>query len=121
VIEGAELTGRCHCGAVSITIPQKPSSVTQCNCTLCSMTGFRGIYFPSGELRISGEFDGYVRSDVSEPFLQNFRCKNCGIATHWEPLTPPPHGRMGVNANLFDPAIFEEAEITHVDGRSWPL
>ena len=86
-----------------------------------TMTGFRGIYFPSGELRISGEFDGYVRRDVSEPFLQNFRCKNCGIATHWEPLTPPPYGRMGVNANLFDPVIFEEAEITHVDGRSWPL
>jgi len=121
VTEAPELTGHCHCGAVSITIPRKPSSVTQCNCSLCSKTGFRGIYFASDELRISGEFDGYVRSDVTEPFLRNLRCKTCGIATLWEPLTPPPHERMGVNANLFDPAALDEAEVTQVDGRSWPL
>jgi len=121
VTEEPELTGHCHCGAVSITIPRKPSSVTQCNCSLCSQTGFRGIYFPSDELRISGEFDGYVRKDVTEPFLRNLRCKTCGIATHWEPLTPPPHERMGVNANLFDRPVLDEAELTQVDGRSWPL
>jgi hypothetical protein len=121
VIAVAELTGRCHCGGVSITIPRKPSTMVQCNCSLCTKTGFRGIYFSSEEVKVEGPVDGYVRSDVSEPFLQTFRCKNCGIATHWEPLTPPPHERMGVNANLFDAAVLDEAELTRVDGRSWPL
>jgi hypothetical protein len=121
VTEGAELTGRCHCGAVSITIARKPSNVSHCNCSLCTKTGFQGIYYPSEELNISGEFDGYVRSDVTEPFLRNLRCKTCGIATHWEPLTAPPHERMGVNARLFDPAVLDEAEVNEVDGRSWPL
>ena len=115
------LVASCHCGKATIRIPRRPDSVTQCNCSLCVKTGFRGIYFPSDELRISGEFDGYVRSDITEPFLRNLRCKTCGIPTHWEPLTPPPHERMGVNANLFDPPVLDEAELTQVDGRSWPL
>ena len=119
--EGGALTGRCHCGAVTIRIPRKPDSITQCNCSLCAATGFRGIYFGSDELRIDGPLDEYVRADMSEPMLRQLRCAHCGTATHWEPLTPPPHERMGVNANLFGKKVLAGADLKAVDGRSWPL
>jgi hypothetical protein len=96
-----------------------PETVTQCNCSLCRATGFRGIYFRSDELEIAGEFDSYVRSDLDEVFLRTFRCRNCGMATHWEPLTEPPHERMGVNANMLDPEAIEGVPIRQVDGASW--
>jgi hypothetical protein len=41
------------------------------------------------------------------------------MATHWEPLGNPPHERMGVNANMFDPAALEGLPVKHVDGASW--
>ena len=113
------LEGRCHCGACSIRLPRPPETVTQCNCSLCRATGFRGVYFSSEELEISGEFDSYVRQDLDEVFLRTLRCANCGMATHWEPLSEPPHERMGVNANLFDPAEVDGLPIRHVDGASW--
>ena len=113
------LEGRCHCGACTITIPREPESVTHCNCSLCRATGFRGVYFSSDELEISGEFDSYVRTDLDEAFLRTCRCSTCGIATHWEPLAEPPHERMGVNANLFDPALFQDLPVRQVDGASW--
>ena len=115
----ALLEGSCHCGACVIRLPRTPEQVTLCNCSLCRKTGFRGVYFGSEELRIAGEFDGYLRDDIDEPCLRTMRCRKCGIATHWEPLTEPPHERMGVNANMLDPSVLEGLPLRHVDGASW--
>ncbi len=114
------LVGTCHCGRVRITVPRKPNEVTRCNCSLCSKTGFQGIYFSSEELRIEGETDPYVRSDSNPAHIAQQRCRHCGVLTHWTPLTDPPHERMGVNARLFEPGSFDDVPVKPVDGRSWP-
>lgn len=114
-----DLVATCHCGRARITLPRAPESVTQCNCSLCTKTGFRGVYFSSGELAIEGEFDSYVREDLKQPFLATHRCRNCGIVTHWTPLTDPPHERMGVNARLIDQEALRNVPVQEVDGASW--
>ncbi len=114
-----KLTGTCHCGGAVIRLARAPDSVTECNCSVCVRSGFRGVYYASEEVEIAGAFDEYIRTDIGEPYLKLLRCKTCGIATHWEPLTPPPHARMGVNARLIDPALLAGVEIRHVDGASW--
>ena len=117
--DGVAITGTCHCGRVSITIPRTPEQVTQCNCSLCSKTGFRGVYFGSDEIAIEGEFDSYVRTDLKQAYLANHRCKTCGILTHWTLLSDQPHDRVGVNARLIDEALLKDVPIKEVDGRSW--
>ena len=117
--EAGDLVASCHCGRAIIRLPRKPDSITQCNCSLCAKTGFRGVYFGSEELEIAGEFDSYVRSDLKQAYLANHRCKTCGILTHWTPLGDPPHQRMGVNARLIDEAILVGVPVQQVDGRSW--
>jgi len=117
--EARALVASCVCGRVRITLPHKPEWVTHCNCSMCAKTGFQGVYFPSDELRIEGEFDGYVREDISEPCLRTHRCRHCGSITHWTPLAEPPHERMGVNARLLEPGVLDGVPIREVDGRSW--
>ena len=117
--EGA-LVASCHCGRARITLPRRPDEVTHCNCSLCTKTGFQGVYFASDELTIEGEFDSYVREDLKQPYLATHRCKTCGIITHWTPLTDPPHERMGVNARLLEPGLLDGVSVKEVDGRSWP-
>ena len=113
------LVGTCHCGRVRITIPRLPDEITQCNCSLCTKTGFRGIYFGSEELVIRGEVHSYVRDDLRQAYLATHRCAHCGTITHWTPLSEPPFERMGVNARLIDPALLEGVPVKEVDGASW--
>jgi hypothetical protein len=113
------IVATCHCGRASIRLPRQPHSITQCNCSLCTKTGFRGVYFGSDELEIAGEFESYVRGDLKQPFLATHRCRTCGVMTHWTPLSDPPHERMGVNARLIDEALLEGVPIEQVDGASW--
>jgi hypothetical protein len=115
------LVASCHCGRVQITLPRKPDEVIQCNCSLCTKTGFQGVYFSSEELQVEGETDSYVREDCNPAYLATQRCRNCGIITHWVPLSDPPHERMGVNARLLEPSILDGVPVKHVDGRSFPL
>ena len=113
------LVASCHCGRATVRLPRKPETVVQCNCSLCTKTGFRGVYFPSDELTVVGEFHSYVRDDLEEPYLVNYRCVHCGVLTHWTPLSDPPHERMGVNARLVDPVLLEGVPVKDVDGASW--
>ena len=116
---GGGIEGRCHCGRATVRLPHVPSKIVQCNCSLCTKTGFRGVYSSSDEVEIVGTFDSYVREDLQQPYLTTHRCTHCGTVTHWTPLTEPPHERMGVNARLFDPAILGEVPVDAVDGASW--
>ena len=115
----AAVHGSCHCGAVRITLPYRPDYVNECNCTLCTKSGFRGVYFASGEVEVTGPVVGYVRSDIATPMITNFRCERCGSPTHWEPMTPPPHARIGINGRLLDDGGLDGVEVRRVDGRSW--
>ena len=82
--------GGCHCGRVRFRVSGDLARVVECNCSLCAKTGWLGVYFSSDELTITGELDRYTRSDMATAWLTVFRCAHCGIATHWEPLTPSP-------------------------------
>ena len=112
--------GTCHCGRVRITLARKPDDVTHCNCSLCTKSGFQGIYYSPDEVEIEGELDSYVRADSNPARIAQQRCRHCGIVTHWTLLSDPPHERLGINARLFEPGTFDGIPVKHVDGRSRP-
>ena len=115
----AELVASCHCGRATIRLPRTPELVVQCNCSLCTKTGFRGVYFSSEEVVVNGEFHSYIRQDLNQPYLSTHRCAYCGTTTHWTPLSDPPHERMGINARLIDQTALEGVPVKPVDGASW--
>lgn len=118
-----ELT--CHCGGVRLTLPHAPDEITHCNCSLCTKTGFRGIYYPAGTVTVTGAVDGYVRNDIDPLCLTNWHCRTCGVATHWTMLDEwpfpdePRPNRMGVNGRLLEPDFAAGLPIREVDGASW--
>jgi hypothetical protein len=114
-------TGSCHCGAVRVTLVYPPTEVTVCNCTLCRKTGARWVYAPPAEITISdAPLDAYVRADMAEPSLETLRCAGCGLIVAWRAFDPA-YPRMGLNANLLDPALIDALPVRRVDGSSWPV
>jgi hypothetical protein len=110
------ISGSCHCGAVRIHVPRAPEELTNCNCSLCRRLGGLWAYYPVDEVRVEGHpqhTDGYIQGDRT---LRTVRCKTCGCTTHWEPLDPTQHRKMGVNMRNFDPEVVGEVRIRLIDG-----
>ena len=119
MIDEREVVATCHCGEATIRASRAPDLVLRCNCSLCQKSGWQGVYYKSDEVVIAGDFEAYVRGDIKQPMIRLMRCTRCGIATHWEPLTEPPHERLGVNARLIDPAVLVGIDVSDSDGANW--
>ena len=114
-------TGQCHCGAVTLTIPDRPADLNACNCSICIKNGGLWGYFDPADVVITGQTTGYVRSDMKTPYLTTHFCPNCGITTHWTPLPNGHQNRMGINMRLFPANTTEGLETRQHDGRSWDV
>ena len=110
------IQGSCHCGAVNLSVPARPVTITDCNCSICRRLGALWAYYPTDEVVIEGlEATGrYIQGDAT---LSTYHCKTCGCTTHWQGLGQYAH-RMGINARLFDPAIVDHATVRKYDGAS---
>lgn len=114
----------CLCGAVSVTAPQRPEMIMECNCMLCSKTGARWGYFDPAQITVEGSTSSFRRTDKDDPSAEIHFCPTCGSTTHFV-LTESAvakHGNtmMGVNYRLADPAGLAGVELRFPDGRAWP-
>jgi hypothetical protein len=118
----AALTGTCHCGAVRVTLPRRPRSLTSCNCSICRRYGTLWGYYRAGNVRFEhgpGATAGYAWGERTIRFV---RCASCGCVTHWEAARRTPQSRVGVNMRLFDPDDVGHVRIRLLDGaRTWKV
>ncbi len=94
----ADLTGRCDCEAVTITVPNLPVRLTDCPCNYCIRTGVRWAYYPKDSISVTGPTQSYRRAARRLAF---HRCAACGVLTHWWPKTID-WKNAGVNMRNFD-------------------
>lgn len=114
------LKGSCHCGAIQIQIPHRPTEITNCNCSICRRLGVLWAYYDMEQVQVKGHpalTQTYSHGDKS---LQMVRCKICGCTSHWEPIGPEPGERMGVNIRNFEPELVGTVRMRLLDGAdSW--
>ena len=113
------IAASCHCGAVQLTLPQKPELLTDCNCTMCDKSGVLWAYYRPEEIVIEGATVGYARADIPIATIKFHHCPRCGTITHWATLTQLKLKKMGVNARLMDPEDLVGVEVRPSDGRNW--
>ena len=118
------MTGKCLCGAVSVTIEARPEFINDCNCSLCRKAGGAWGYFPEASIKTTGNTITFTRSDKAAPGVEVHSCGTCGTTTHWM-LTEkfkeqnPSADRAGVNMRLFDPDELQGVEVRFPNGKDW--
>ena len=100
---GNVISDSCHCGRVTIEVPQAPAWLGRCNCSFCRRIGALMAYYPdegpeNGGVRVSGETAAYIWGDR---MISLHHCPTCGCFTDWR-STGTSHGKVGVNARLLD-------------------
>ena len=110
------LSATCHCGALRVEIPERPTEITNCNCSICRRLGTLWAYYEVDRVKIHGhpeKTDTYIQGDRT---LRVVRCRTCGCTTHWEPLEVKPNSKMGVNVRNFDPEAIGNVRMRLLDG-----
>jgi hypothetical protein len=90
------VTGRCHCGYITVEGEADPEKVSVCHCTDCqTRTGSAfgmGVPIPGDTFRMTGQPTTYLKTtaDSGRPRLQAF-CPKCGSSIY---STTPGEGQQ---------------------------
>lgn len=113
----------CQCGAVAVTVEERPPFVHDCNCSLCRKTGALWGYYHPSQVQIAGATTSYQRRDKPEPGVDIHFCPTCGATTHFtlSPAAIAVHGnvQLGVNLRLAAEADLAGVEQRYPDGAGW--
>jgi hypothetical protein len=112
-----EVTGGCHCGGVRFraTMPDPPVPVLDCNCSVCSMTGFLHIMVPHQDFELITGRDALTSYRFGTGTADHLFCSICGVKSFYQPRSHPE--AWSVNANCLE--VQPELSIEEFDGRDW--
>ena len=110
--------GGCHCGAVAFEVDAPTRlDVQQCNCSVCSMTGFLHLIVPASRFRLLRGSDALETYAFNTGTARHLFCRRCGIKSFYVPRSNPDG--FSVNVRCLDHATIEHVEVTEFDGRNW--
>ena len=109
--------GGCHCGAVrfSVELPDWPVPALDCNCSVCSVTGYLHIFVPHGDFTLLSGTDVLTSYRFGTRTAEHLFCARCGVKSFYQPRTHPT--AWSVNARCLD--VPPTLAVDVFDGRDW--
>ena len=110
--------GGCHCGKVryEVTAPAD-IEVTNCNCSICRMTGYLHLIVSKNEFDLVSGKDDIETYTFNTGVAQHYFCRHCGIKSYYVPRSHP--NGVSVNANCLDIDTIASLTVTEFDGAHW--
>lgn len=112
-----KLTGGCHCQAVRFEaeVGDSPLSVLDCNCSVCSMTGFLHLMVPHGDFTLLSGQDALSSYRFGTGAADHLFCRHCGVKSFYQPRSHPD--AWSVNVHCLDQQV--DLHIEAFDGKNW--
>jgi hypothetical protein len=97
--------GGCHCGAIRFEVDAPARLlVHDCNCTICSMSGFQHLIVPGSRFRLLAGAEMLAEYTFNTGVARHLFCRRCGFS---------------VNARCLDAGTIEGLDVAPFDGRNW--
>ena len=110
--------GGCHCGRVRFEVNALPSLlVDECNCSMCTRTGFRHLIVPADRFRLLCGADALTAYTFNTNTAKHLFCATCGVKSFYVPRSHPDG--FSVNVNCIDPDTVAAVTVRKIDGRNW--
>lgn len=111
-------SGGCHCGKVRFEVDAADEiTVSDCNCSICRMTGYLHLIVPRERFRLLKGADELTTYTFNTAIAQHHFCSCCGIKSFYVPRSHPDG--ISVNARCLDNASATVMKIETFDGRNW--
>jgi hypothetical protein len=106
--------GGCHCRRVRFEVeaPATPE-VLECNCSICTMTGFLHLIVPASRFRLLSGSDDLVEYTFNTGTARHLFCRHCGIKSFYVPRSHPDG--FSVNGRCLDPGTVAFFHVTPFD------
>jgi len=96
-------------------MPDPPVPALDCNCSVCSMTGFLHIVVPHDEFELLTDRDALSSYRFGTGAAEHLFCSICGVKSFYQPRSHPE--AWSVNANCLDLPV--SLAVEKFDGRNW--
>jgi len=113
-----KIEGGCHCGKVRFEaeVPEAVE-ILDCNCSICSATGFRHLIVPHGDFRLLTDPAALTSYRFGTGQANHLFCATCGIKSFYQPRSHPD--AWSVNLNALDDVTGLAVTARPFDGRNW--
>jgi hypothetical protein len=109
--------GSCHCGAVRFEVDAPEDlEALDCNCSICSMTGFLHLIVPRSNFRLLAGEDALTVYTFNTRVARHTFCRECGIKPFYTPRSNPDGVDVNVRCLVRQPRLLR---IVPFDGRRW--
>lgn len=110
--------GGCHCGAVRFEAEvAEPAQVLDCNCSICTKTGFLHLIVPHAGFRLMCGSDQLSSYRFGTGAAEHLFCSLCGIKSFYQPRSHPE--AWSVNLRALDEGHGLQVSVTRFGGRNW--
>ena len=111
-------TGGCHCGRVRFEV-DAPTHIeaTDCNCSICSKSGFLHLFVSRDEFRLLQGADSLTTYTFNTGVAKHLFCRHCGVKSYYIPRSHPDG--VSVNVRCLDADTVAAVNITPFDGQNW--
>jgi hypothetical protein len=109
--------GSCHCGAVVFTVDAPDDvEVEQCNCSICSKSGFLHLIVPRSRFELLSGKDDLTTYTFNTGVAKHFFCRHCGIKPFYIPRSNPDGVDVNLNCLESKPP---KIRVVSFDGENW--